>query len=46
MKQVIPTHYGTFPLLTGTPDGLREELAKRGLGDVVVHEIDPGGTIE
>jgi L-ascorbate metabolism protein UlaG (beta-lactamase superfamily) len=46
VKQVIPTHYGTFPLLTGTPDGLREELAKRGLGDVVVHEIDPGGTIE
>ena len=46
VKEVVPMHYGTFPLLTGTPQGLRDELAKRGLGDVVIHEIDPGGTIE
>jgi L-ascorbate metabolism protein UlaG (beta-lactamase superfamily) len=46
VKQVVPTHYGTFPPLIGRPQGLRDELAKRGLGDVVVHEIDPGGTIE
>ena len=46
VKEVVPMHHGTFPLLTGTPQGLRDELAKRGLGDVLVHEIDPGGTIE
>jgi L-ascorbate metabolism protein UlaG (beta-lactamase superfamily) len=46
VKQVVPAHYGTFPPLIGRPQGLRDELAKRGLGDVVVHEIDPGGTIE
>jgi L-ascorbate metabolism protein UlaG (beta-lactamase superfamily) len=46
VKQVIPTHFGTFPLLTGTPQALRDELTKRGLGDVVVLDTDPGGTIE
>jgi L-ascorbate metabolism protein UlaG (beta-lactamase superfamily) len=46
VKQVIPMHYGTFPLLPGTPAGLRDELAKRGLGDVVVLDTEPGGTIE
>ncbi len=38
-------HYGTFPVLTGTPDALRTALAARGLGDVVVHAPEPGGTI-
>lgn len=28
---VIPMHYGTFPLLTGTPSEFRAALAKRGL---------------
>ena len=46
VKQIIATHYGTFPVFTGTPDGLRAELAKRGLGDVVVLDTEPGGTIE
>jgi L-ascorbate metabolism protein UlaG (beta-lactamase superfamily) len=46
VKQVIPTHYGTFPLLPGTPQELRDQLAKRGLGDVEVLEVEPGGTIE
>jgi L-ascorbate metabolism protein UlaG (beta-lactamase superfamily) len=46
VKQVVPMHYGTFPLLPGTPQQLRDELAARGLGDVVVHETEPGGTIE
>lgn len=27
VRRVIPMHYGTFPLLTGTPDALREALA-------------------
>ena len=45
VRHVIPMHYGTFPLLTGTPDQLRSELAARGLGDVEVHAPDPGGRI-
>jgi L-ascorbate metabolism protein UlaG (beta-lactamase superfamily) len=27
---IIPMHYGTFPVLTGNPTELREEVAKRG----------------
>jgi L-ascorbate metabolism protein UlaG (beta-lactamase superfamily) len=41
---VIPMHYGTFPILTGTPAALREALAARGLDAVTVHETTPGGT--
>jgi L-ascorbate metabolism protein UlaG (beta-lactamase superfamily) len=42
---VIPMHYGTFPILAGTPDALRAELAARGLGGVEVHAPAPGETI-
>jgi L-ascorbate metabolism protein UlaG (beta-lactamase superfamily) len=42
---VAPMHYGTFPILAGTPDRLREELAKRGLGDVTVHATAPGSAL-
>ena len=28
-RQVIPMHYGTFPVLTGTPEALERELKKR-----------------
>jgi L-ascorbate metabolism protein UlaG (beta-lactamase superfamily) len=45
VKHVIPMHYGTFPILAGTPDGLRAALAARGLGDVEVHSPQPGGTV-
>ena len=45
VKHVVPMHYGTFPLLTGTPQGLRDELAKRGLNDVEVEELKPGETL-
>src|SRR3954454_19252855 len=31
VNAVAPTHYGTFPLLAGTPDQLRFALAERGL---------------
>lgn len=37
---VIPVHYGTFPILTGTPDELREHT-----GATVV-ELEPGETWE
>ena len=46
VKQVIPTHFGTFDALVGNPAALREELGKRGLGDVTVLDTEPGGTIE
>jgi L-ascorbate metabolism protein UlaG (beta-lactamase superfamily) len=45
VEGVAPMHYGTFPVLAGTPDQLRGELAKRGLGDVTVHATSPGGTL-
>ncbi len=45
VKHVMPIHYGTFPLLAGTPEQLRSELAARGLGDVEVHAPDPGGGV-
>jgi L-ascorbate metabolism protein UlaG (beta-lactamase superfamily) len=40
--EVMPLHYGTFPILAGTPEQLRAELATRGLGDVRVHAPEPG----
>jgi len=43
---VLPIHYGTFPILAGTPARLREELAARGLAGVTVHELEPGQTLE
>jgi len=44
-KEVLPVHWGTFPILAGTPAALREALASRGLGGVRVHEPEPGATI-
>ena len=41
VKQVVPMHWGTFPLLTGTPELLKERLAKTGI-DVL--ELKPGET--
>jgi L-ascorbate metabolism protein UlaG (beta-lactamase superfamily) len=45
IKHVVPGHWGTFPLLTGTPDALRSELAGLGLADVEVHALEPGETL-
>jgi len=46
VSHVVPGHYGTFPLLAGTPAQLRSELATLGLGaQVTVHELEPGGTL-
>jgi L-ascorbate metabolism protein UlaG (beta-lactamase superfamily) len=45
VKHIVPIHYGTFPILTGTPDQLRSELAARGLRDVTVHALEPGETL-
>jgi L-ascorbate metabolism protein UlaG (beta-lactamase superfamily) len=45
VPDVIPMHYGTFPILTGTPAALEAALAERGLGHVTVHAPAPGGSI-
>ncbi len=42
---VVPIHYGTFPVLAGTPDELRDELRHLGLGDVVVLDPEPGEVV-
>ena len=42
---VAPIHWGTFPILAGTPDQLRAELDARGLGQVVVHGWLPGESL-
>jgi L-ascorbate metabolism protein UlaG (beta-lactamase superfamily) len=41
VKRCVPSHYGTFPLLTGTPEKLRE-LAP----GVQIEALDPGGSVE
>ncbi len=35
VRQVVPMHYGTFPVLTGTPDRLKQLVAAQGI-DVLV----------
>ncbi len=40
-KQVIPMHFGTYPILAGTPAQFRAALDKRGLGSRMV-EMKPG----
>jgi L-ascorbate metabolism protein UlaG (beta-lactamase superfamily) len=41
VADVIPMHYGTFPMLAGTPAQLRAELTARGVS-ATVHELRPG----
>jgi L-ascorbate metabolism protein UlaG (beta-lactamase superfamily) len=45
VKHVIPMHYGTFPVLVGTPTALRQSLQALGLDGVEVIEMTPGQTI-
>ena len=45
VKHVLPMHYGTFPLLAGTPAELGAALAARGLDDVEVHAPRPGESV-
>jgi len=46
VRHVVPMHYGTFPILTGTPEKLREECAARGITGVTVEQFEPGETLE
>jgi L-ascorbate metabolism protein UlaG (beta-lactamase superfamily) len=42
VRQVVPMHWGTFPLLTGTPAALKALVEPR----VQVLELKPGDTAE
>ena len=39
VRKVLPIHYGTFPVLSGTPEELRRHT------DVEVLSPEPGGTV-
>jgi L-ascorbate metabolism protein UlaG (beta-lactamase superfamily) len=43
IRQVVPMHWGTFPLLTGTPEVLKRLVEPKG---VQVLELAPGETAE
>ncbi|MDE2815870.1 MAG: metal-dependent hydrolase [Chloroflexota bacterium] len=43
VQRVIPCHYGTFPLLTGTPYAFR--AAARDICGLEINELQPGETI-
>ena len=43
-KYAIPEHYGTFPILTGTPDELRQYASEFGV-NVEVIDIKPGESV-
>jgi len=36
VRTVVPIHYGTFPVLAGTPDALRAEMSRLGLAAAVI----------
>ncbi len=40
VDRVVPVHYGTFPVLTGTPDALKAELDSERAE--TVEDVDPG----
>jgi len=42
-KQVIPIHYGTWPLLTGTPEQFKKAMGKTG---IKVIDLAIGGTVK
>jgi len=42
-RDVVPMHYGTFPVLTGTPAELRELTGD--IEGLTVHELKPGDTL-
>lgn len=44
VKKIVPTHYGTFPALSGTPDELRKEASD--VDGLEVLDVQPGGTVE
>ena len=43
VKHVLPMHYGTFPILTGTPEQLREE--SKDIAGLEIHPLQPGESL-
>jgi L-ascorbate metabolism protein UlaG (beta-lactamase superfamily) len=43
VKHVIPMHYGTFPVLTGTPEQLRVE--SKDIAGLEIHALKPGESL-
>jgi L-ascorbate metabolism protein UlaG (beta-lactamase superfamily) len=43
VKHVIPMHFGTFPVLTGTPSALRE--ITQDISGLEIHALKPGETL-
>jgi L-ascorbate metabolism protein UlaG (beta-lactamase superfamily) len=43
VKHVIPMHYGTFPVLTGTPEALRAE--SKDIAGLEIHALKPGESL-
>ena len=43
VKTVIPMHFGTFPVLSGTPEQLRQEA--KDVDGLEVIDLEPGGSI-
>ena len=39
VEKILPVHYGTFPVLVGTPEELRRHT------DIEVLSVEPGGTV-
>ncbi len=44
VKDVLPIHWGTFPILAGTPTALQDALGARGV-KATVHDWRPGDTV-
>jgi L-ascorbate metabolism protein UlaG (beta-lactamase superfamily) len=44
VRDVLPIHWGTFPILAGTPAALETAIGTRG-GNAVVHHWKPGDTV-
>ncbi len=40
---VVPMHYATFPMLTGTPEALRAEAEE--LTGLTIHALKPGESL-
>lgn len=43
VRHVVPMHFGTFPVLTGTPDALR--AATKDISNLEIHVLQPGESL-
>jgi L-ascorbate metabolism protein UlaG (beta-lactamase superfamily) len=41
VKRIVPCHYGTFGMLTGTPD----ELKKLAPSGITIEDLEPGDSV-